>query len=77
MVVIILVAVIVPCARRRQKRLKWLVESDGPPNVLRRDVEASSPFKGSYRDHSRRSSEDKHSVSSSGHHGTFPPTFPS
>ena len=40
-------------------------------NVLRRDVEASEPLKGSYRDHSRRSSEDKHSLSSSGHHGAF------
>jgi len=67
--VLILVAIIVPCARRRQKRLKWLTEDDGNPNVLRRDVEASEPLKGSYRDHSRRSSEDKHSLSSSGHHG--------
>ncbi|KAF9784032.1 hypothetical protein BJ322DRAFT_890760 [Thelephora terrestris] len=64
--------VIVPCARRRQKRLRWITEGDGHPNVLRRDVEASEPLKGSYRDHSRRSSEDKHSVSSSGHHGSIP-----
>ena len=71
LLVIILVAVIVPCARRRQKRLKWLTEGDGGTGVLRRDVEASEPLKGSYRDHSRRSSEDKHSLSSSGHHGAF------
>ena len=71
MFVIMLVAIIVPCARRRQKRLRWLTESDGGANVLRRDVEASEPLKGSYRDHSRRSSEDKHSLSSSGHHGAL------
>jgi len=47
------------------------MEGDGSANVLRRDVEASEPLKGSYRDHSRRSSEDKHSLSSSGHHGAF------
>ena len=76
MFIITLVAIIVPCARRRQKRrLRWLTESDGNPNVLRRDAEASEPLKGSYRDHSRRSSEDKHSISSSGHHGAFFPIF--
>ena len=75
MLIILLVVIIVPCARRRQKRLRWLTEGDGRPNVLRRDVEASEPLKGSYRDHSRRSSEDKHSLSSSGHHGAFPWTF--
>ena len=47
------------------------MEGDSNANVLRRDVEASEPLKGSYRDHSRRSSEDKHSLSSSGHHGAF------
>ena len=52
-----------------------MTEGDGNPNVLRRDVEASEPLKGSYRDHSRRSSEDKHSLSSSGHHGAFFSTF--
>ena len=67
-----MVAIIVPCARRRQKRLRWLTEGGGGnANVLRRDVEASEPLKGSYRDHSRRSSEDKHSLSSSGNHGAL------
>ncbi|KAF9649515.1 hypothetical protein BDM02DRAFT_3186269 [Thelephora ganbajun] len=70
--IITLVIIIVPCARRRQKRLKWLTEGDGNVNVLRRDVEASEPLKGSYRDYSRRSSEDKHSLSSSGRPGSIP-----
>ena len=76
LLVVILVAIVVPCARRRQRRLKWLTEDGGNGGVLRRDVEASEPLKGSYRDHSRRSSEDKHSLSSSGNHGAFFSTFP-
>ena len=68
LLITIFVAVIFPCARRRQKRLKLLTEGDGSANVLHRDVEVSEPLKIPTRI-SRRSSEDKYSLSSFGHHG--------
>jgi Ca2+/Na+ antiporter len=46
--IIAMVAIIVPCARRRQKRrLKWLTEDGNSANVLCKDVEASGLLKGS------------------------------
>ena len=68
LLITIFVAVIFPCARRRQKRLKLLTEGDGSANVLHRDVEVSELLKIPTRI-SRRSSEDKYSLSSFGHHG--------
>jgi hypothetical protein len=53
----------------RRGDLQWLTQGSSSANVLHKYVEASELLKGSYRDHPRRSSEDKNSLSSSGHHG--------
>ena len=46
--IIVMVAIIVPCVRRRQKRrLKWVTEDCSSAKVLREDVEASGLLKGS------------------------------
>lgn len=68
-VAIIAVAMIVPCARRRQKRQRVVGDDYGEHRVLKKaaDVEATEPMmNGSWRDHSRISDEDRMRSISSG-----------
>jgi hypothetical protein len=68
-VAILTVAMIVPCARRRQKRQRVVGDGYGGHRVLKKagDVEATEPMmNGSWRDHSRISDEDRMRSISSG-----------
>lgn len=71
-IAVVAVAMIVPCARRRQRRLRDPGNGFAGPRVLRKvvDAEASEPMmKGSWRDHILSSEDDRMRSTESGHTG--------